>query len=449
MFKLFKSFSKKDYIFIALTVLFIAGQVGLELKMPEYMSAITRLVQTEGSEMGEILTNGGMMLLCAFGSVISTIIATWFISNIGADFTYIVRKKIFDKVEKLGLNDIKRFSTASLITRTTNDVTQVRMVITMGANMLIRAPMTAIWAIIKISGKSWQWSMATSIAVIIMLATVITIMMIVIPRFKLIQKLTDKLNGVTRENLTGIRVVRAFNAERYQEHKFNTVNTEVADTTRFVDRVLSIVSPMMYLVMNGITLTIYLIGAVLISQSIMFDKLTVFSDMVVFSTYAIHVIISFLMVAMIVMMIPRAQVSAERINEVLDEEISIKDGNFDDETAEIGTVEFRNVSFKYPDAKEYLLKDISFRAEKGQTIAFVGSTGSGKSTLINLVPRFYDATDGTVYVDGVNVKDYRQKALHRKIGYVPQKARMVKLNQMSVKFKPRQKSHKQKNLLKN
>lgn len=422
MFKLFKSFSKKDYIFIALTVLFIAGQVGLELKMPEYMSAITRLVQTEGSEMGEILTNGGMMLLCAFGSVISTIIATWFISNIGADFTYIVRKKIFDKVEKLGLNDIKRFSTASLITRTTNDVTQVRMVITMGANMLIRAPMTAIWAIIKISGKSWQWSIATSIAVIIMLATVITIMMIVIPRFKLIQKLTDKLNGVTRENLTGIRVVRAFNAERYQEHKFNTVNTEVTDTTRFVDRVLSIVSPMMYLVMNGITLTIYLIGAVLISQSIMSDKLTVFSDMVVFSTYAIHVIISFLMVAMIVMMIPRAQVSAERINEVLDEEISIKDGNFDDETAEIGTVEFRNVSFRYPDAKEYLLKDISFRAEKGQTIAFVGSTGSGKSTLINLVPRFYDATDGTVYVDGVNVKDYKQKALHRKIGYVPQKA---------------------------
>lgn len=422
MFKLFKSFSKKDYIFIALTVLFIAGQVGLELKMPEYMSAITRLVQTEGSEMGEILTNGGMMLLCAFGSVISTIIATWFISNIGADFTYIVRKKIFDKVEKLGLNDIKRFSTASLITRTTNDVTQVRMVITMGANMLIRAPMTAIWAIIKISGKSWQWSMATSIAVIIMLATVITIMMIVIPRFKLIQKLTDKLNGVTRENLTGIRVVRAFNAERYQEHKFNTVNTEVADTTRFVDRILSVVSPMMYLVMNGITLTIYLIGAVLISQSIMSDKLTVFSDMVVFSTYAIHVIISFLMVAMIVMMIPRAQVSAERINEVLDEEISIKDGNFDDETAEIGTVEFRNVSFRYPDAKEYLLKDISFRAEKGQTIAFVGSTGSGKSTLINLVPRFYDATDGTVYVDGVNVKDYKQKALHRKIGYVPQKA---------------------------
>ena len=422
MFKLFKNFSKKDFIFIALAILFIAGQVGLELKMPEYMSTITRLVQTEGSDMGEIISNGSMMLLCALGSVISTIIATWFISNIGADFTYIVRKKIFDKVEKLGINEIKRFSTASLITRTTNDVTQVRMVITMGANMLIRAPMTAIWAIAKISGKSWQWSTATSVAVVIMLATVITIMMIVIPRFKLIQKLTDRLNGVTRENLTGIRVVRAFNAEKYQEHKFDTVNTEVADTTRFVDRVLSVVSPMMYLVMNGITLTIYLIGAFLISQSIMSDKLTVFSDMVVFSTYAMHVIISFLMVAMIFMMIPRAQVSAERINEVLDEEISIKDGNFDDETAETGTVEFRNVSFKYPDAEEYLLKDISFRAEKGQPVAFIGSTGSGKSTLINLVPRFDDVTDGAVYVDGINVKDYKQKALHQKLGYVPQKA---------------------------
>ena len=422
MFKLFKNFSKKDFIFIALAILFIAGQVGLELKMPEYMSTITRLVQTEGSEMGEILQNGALMLLCAFGSLISTIIASWFVSNVGADFTYIVRKKIFDKVETLGVNEIKKFSTASLITRTTNDVTQVRMVITMGANMLIRAPMSAIWAIAKIHGKSWEWSTAVSIAVVIMLATVITVMMVVIPRFKVIQKLTDKLNGVTRENLTGIRVVRAFNAEKYQEHKFDQTNTEVSDTIRFVDRVLSVMSPMMYLVMNGITLTIYLIGAFLISQSIMSEKLTVFSDMVVFSTYAMHVIMSFLMVAMIFMLIPRAQVSAERINEVLDEDITIKDGSFDDDTAEVGTVEFRNVSFKYPDAEEYLLKDISFRAEKGQTVAFIGSTGSGKSTLINLVPRFYDVTDGAVFVDGVNVKDYQQKALHQKLGYIPQKA---------------------------
>lgn len=422
MFKLFRSFGKKDYLFIALAVLFIAGQVVLELKMPEYMSSITTLVQTEGSEMSDILRNGGLMLLCAFGSLVSTIIASWFVANVGADFTFIVRKKIFDKVEELSIDDIKRFSTASLITRTTNDVTQVRTVITMGANMLIRAPLSAIWAIIKISGKNWQWSVATGVAVVIMLATIITIMMLVIPRFKEIQKLTDKLNGVTQENLKGIRVVRAFNAEKYQEKKFDTPNTEVANTTRFVDRILSIMTPTMHLVFNGISLTIYLIGAALISQSVMADRLTLFSDMVVFSTYATHVIFSFLMVAIIFMLIPRAQVSAERINEVLDKEITIQDGNFDDETAETGTVEFRNVSFKYPDAEEYLLKDISFRAEKGQTVAFIGSTGSGKSTLINLIPRFYDATDGAVFVDGVNVRDYKQKALHRKLGYVPQKA---------------------------
>ena len=422
MFKLLKHLNKKDYIFMALAVLFIAGQVGLELKMPEYMSAITKLVQTEGSEMGEIIRNGGLMMLCAFGSLISTIIAGYFVSYIGADFSFITRKKIFDKVEQLGMNEIKKFSTASLITRTTNDITQARMVITMGANMLIRAPLSAAWAIAKIQGKSWEWSTATGVAVVILLATVITIMLIVIPRFKVIQKLTDKLNGVSRENLTGIRVVHAFNAEKYQEHKFDRSNTELADTTRFVDRVLSVLSPMMYLIMNGITLVIYVLGAYLIGNSIMADKLNLFSDMVVFSSYAMHVIFSFLMVAAIFMIIPRAQVSADRINEVLDEKITIKDGNFDEETAETGTVEFRNVSFKYPDAEEYLLKNISFKAEKGETVAFIGSTGSGKSTLINLVPRFYDVTDGAIFIDGVNVKDYKQKALHKKLGYVPQKA---------------------------
>ena len=422
MFKLLKHLNKKDYIFMALAVLFIAGQVGLELKMPEYMSAITKLVQTEGSEMSEILMNGGMMLLCALGSLISVIIAGWFVSHVGADFSFITRKRIFDKVEQLGMNEVKKYSTASLITRTTNDITQARMLITMGANMLVRAPMTAIWAIVKIHGKSWEWSMATSIAVIILLATVITVMMVVIPRFKIIQKLTDKLNGVSRENLTGIRVVHAFNAEKYQEHKFDRSNTELANTARFVDRVLSVMSPMMYLLMNGITLVIYVLGAYMIGNSIMADKLNVFSDMVVFSSYAIHVIFSFLMLAVVFMIIPRAQVSASRINEVLEEKITIKDGNFDEETAEIGTVEFRNVSFKYPDAEEYLLKNISFKAERGETVAFIGSTGSGKSTLINLVPRFYDVTDGAIYVDGINVKDYKQKALHQKLGYVPQKA---------------------------
>ena len=299
MFKLLRYLKPKDYVFIGLAVLFIAGQVGLELKMPEYMSTITRLVQTEGSEMKDILQNGGMMLLCALGSLISTIIAGWFVSNIGADFSYIIRKKIFDKVESLGINEVRKFSTASLITRTTNDITQTRMLITMGANMLVRAPLSAAWAIIKIHGKSWEWSTATAVAVVILLATIITTMMIVIPRFKVIQKLTDRLNGVTRENLTGIRVVRAFNAEKYQEHKFDKTNTELADITRFVDRVMSVMSPMMYMVMNGITLVIYCIGAYLIGNSVMADKLTIFSDMVVFSSYAIHVIISFLMVALL------------------------------------------------------------------------------------------------------------------------------------------------------
>ena len=422
MFKLLKHLNKKDYIFMALAVLFIAGQVGLELKMPEYMSAITKLVQTEGSEMGEIIKNGSMMMLCAFGSLISTIIAGWFVSHVGADFSFITRKRIFNKVEQLGMSEIKKFSTASLITRTTNDITQARMVITMGANMLVRAPLSAVWAIAKIHGQSWEWSTTTAIAVVILLATVITIMIIVVPRFKTIQKLTDKLNGVSRENLTGIRVVHAFNAEKYQEHKFDRSNTELANITRFVDRVLSVLSPMMYLVMNGITLAIYVLGAYIIGNSIMADKLNYFSDMVVFSSYAMHVIFSFLMVAAIFMIIPRAQVSADRINEVLEEKITIKDGNFDEETAETGTVEFRNVSFKYPDAEEYLLKNISFKAERGETVAFIGSTGSGKSTLINLVPRFYDVTDGAIFVDGVNVKDYKQKALHQKLGYVPQKA---------------------------
>lgn len=407
---------------MALAVLFIAGQVGLELKMPDYMSAITRLVQTEGSEMSEILKNGGLMLACALGSLISTIIASWFVSNVGASFSYIIRRDIFDKVERLSLSEFKKFSTSSLITRTTNDITQARMLITAGANMLVRAPLSAIWAIFKIYNKSWEWSTTTAIAVVFLLAVVVVLMMIVIPRFKTIQKLTDKLNSVTRENLTGIRVVRAFNAEKYQEHKFDKANTELTDITRFINRVLAVMSPIMYLVMNGVTLAIYLLGAYLISNSTLSNKLTLFSDMVVFFSYAIHVIMSFLMLTMVFMIAPRSQVSANRINEVLDAEISIKEGNFDDDTAETGTVEFRNVSFKYPDAEEYLLRDISFKANKGETVAFIGSTGSGKSTLINLVPRFYDATDGSVFVDGVNVRDYKLKTLHEKLGYVPQKA---------------------------
>lgn len=424
MFRIFRNFRAKDLVFCFCGILLVAGQVGLELKMPDYMSAITRLVQTEGSDMNEILKNGGWMLLCALGSFIATVGAGFCFATASARLSMNTRKKLFDKVESLSMHEVKKFSTSSLITRSTNDITQIQMFVAMGAQMLVRAPMTAAWAIIKISNKSWQWSSATAIAVVFLLSTMFIIMSLVIPRFKKVQKLTDRINGITRENLTGIRVVRAFNAEKYQEKKFSKTNDELTKTQLFNERILSIMSPTMYFVMNGLTVVIYVIGSYLIADASAMDKLTIFSDMVVFSTYAMHVIMSFLMVAITLMILPRAQVSANRINEVLRTKISIKDGTFDDETAERGTVEFRNVSFKYPDAEDYLLRNISFRAEKGETVAFIGSTGSGKSTLINLVPRFYDATDGEVFVDGVNVRDYKQKALRNRIGYVPQKAVM-------------------------
>ena len=392
--------------------------------MPDYMSEITRLVQTPGSEMNDILGNGGWMMLCALISFIATVGASFCFATASARLSMNTRKKLFDKVESLSMHEVKKFSTSSLITRSTNDITQIQMFVAMGAQMLVRAPLTAAWAIIKISNKSWQWSTATGIAVVFLLSVMAIVMALVIPRFKKVQKLTDRINGITRENLTGIRVVRAFNAEKYQEKKFNNTNAELTKTQLFNERMLSILSPTMYFVMNFLTVVIYVIGAYLISGAAMMDRLAIFSDMVVFSTYAMHVIMSFLFVAITLMILPRAQVSANRINEVLKTKESIKDGTFDDETAERGTVEFRNVSFKYPDAEDYLLRDISFRAEAGETVAFIGSTGSGKSTLINLVPRFYDATDGEVFVDGVNVRDYKQKALHNRIGYVPQKAVM-------------------------
>lgn len=425
MFKLFKNFSKKDVTFIVVSVLLIIMQVWLDLKMPDYMSEITILVQTEGSKMSDILLNGGYMLACALGSLISAIIVGYLASNISASFSMRVRKKIFDKVETLGIHEVKKFSTSSLITRTTNDITQIQMLISMGLQLIIKAPITALWAITKILNKSWQWSAITAVAVLILLSTIITLMVIVLPRFKIVQKLTDKINGVTRENLTGIRVVRAFNAEAYQEKKFQETNDKLTNTQLFNQKAFSVMSPIMYIIMYFLTLAIYFVGAYLIKDALMSEKLVLFGDMVVFSSYAMQVIMSFLMLAMIFMMVPRAQVSAVRINEVLNTDLSIKDGTFDGvSTKEKGTVEFINVSFKYPDAEEYLLKDISFNANKGETVAFIGSTGSGKSTLINLVPRFYDVTDGEVLVDGVNVKEYKQDALHNKIGYVSQKAVM-------------------------
>ena len=422
MFKLFKNFTKKDYLLIFISFIFILVQVWLDLKLPDYMSEITKLVQTEGSKMSAILENGGYMLLCAFGSLLSAILVGYISSNVSASFSKTIRKKLFNKVENLGVAEVKNFSTSSLITRTTNDITQIQMFISMGLQLLIKAPVTAIWAVTKILNKNIAWSAVTAVAVIILLVTILVLMSIVMPRFKRVQKLTDKLNGVTRENLTGIRVVRAFNAEKYQEDKFSKVNNELTNTQLFNQKAFAIMQPVMYLVMYFLTLSIYFIGADLINKAMMSDKLSLFSDMVVFSSYSMQVIMSFLMLAMIFMMLPRASVSAKRINEVLDTELSIKDGKFNGNTKETGTVEFKNVSFKYPDAEEYLLKDISFKANKGETVAFIGSTGSGKSSLINLIPRFYDATDGEVLVDGVDVKEYKQESLRNKISYVPQKA---------------------------
>ena len=422
MFKLFKNFTKKDYLLIFISFIFILVQVWLDLKLPDYMSEITKLVQTEGSKMSAILENGGYMLLCAFGSLLSAILVGYISSNVSASFSKTIRKKLFNKVENLGVAEVKNFSTSSLITRTTNDITLIQMFISMGLQLLIKAPVTAIWAVTKILNKNIAWSAVTAVAVIILLVTILALMSIVMPRFKRVQKLTDKLNGVTRENLTGIRVVRAFNAEKYQEDKFSKVNNELTNTQLFNQKAFAIMQPIMYLVMYFLTLSIYFIGADLINKAMMSDKLSLFSDMVVFSSYSMQVIMSFLMLAMIFMMLPRASVSAKRINEVLDTELSIKDGKFTGDTKETGTVEFKNVSFKYPDAEEYLLKDISFKANKGETVAFIGSTGSGKSSLINLIPRFYDATDGEILVDGVDVKEYKQESLRNKISYVPQKA---------------------------
>lgn len=424
MFKLFKNLTKKDVITILISVVLIVFQVWLDLKLPDYMSEITRLVQTEGSTINDILVQGGYMLACAGGSLIAMIIVGYLTSSVSANFSRTLGKKVFEKVQGFSMEEIKLFSTSSLITRTTNDITNVQMLISMGTQLIIKAPITAVWAVFKILNKSWTWSMLTGLAVLILLVTIAVLVLTVLPKFKIVQKLIDNINALTRENLTGIRVVRAFNAEKYQEDKFEVGNHKLTSTQLFNQRMMSIMSPIMYLIMNLLTLGIYFLGASLISDAGMASKLNLFSDMVVFSSYAMQVIMSFLMLAMIFIMYPRASVSADRINEVLETETKIKDGKFSGKTKKEGEVEFKNVSFMYPDSQEYVLKDISFTAKKGEVVAFIGSTGSGKSTLINLVPRFYDATRGEVLVDGVNVKDYKLEILHNKLGYVPQRAVM-------------------------
>ena len=424
MIKLFKNFTKKDVFLIIICVILIALQVYLDLKIPDYMKEITTLVQTTGTKIGDVLLQGVYMLICAFGSLLSAVFVGYLSSLISATFSKNVRKKLFEKIQSFSMEEIKLFSTSSLITRTTNDITNIQMFISMGLQMMIKAPITAIWAIMKILNKSWQWSVVTASAVLILILMVIFLMITVLPKFKIVQKLIDNINNLTRENLTGIRVIRAFNGEKYQEEKFEKGNENLTNTQLFNQRAMSVMSPVMYLVMNSLTLAIYFIGALLINNAMLGMKISLFSDMVVFSSYAMQVIMSFLMLAMIFIMYPRAAVSASRINEVLSTDAKIKDGKGVKNTKETGTVEFKNVSFKYPDSDEYILKNISFKANKGDTVAFIGSTGSGKSTLINLIPRFYDATDGEILIDGVNIKDYTLEELHNKLGYVPQKAVM-------------------------
>ena len=421
MLKLFKNLTKKEVVFMIISSLLIIFQVALELKMPDYMSQITVLVQTEGASFKDILTNGTYMMLCALGSLISAVVTGYLIAEITSKFSLNTRSKLYKKIIHLDTDKTKEFKTSSLITRTTNDITQVENLLGFGMQMLIKAPLTAAWAITKILNKNIEWSIATIIAVLILIFTLLNIMLRVLPRFKIVQSLIDKLNGVERENLQGIRVVRAFNAEKYSEDKFDKVNNDLTSNQLKNQKLFAILSPVMYLVMNGLSLSIYIIGAILISNSLLIDKLTLFSNMVVFYSYAMQVIMSFLMLVMVFMMLPRAEVSAKRINEVLDAEDKIIEGNIT-KGSEEGTVEFKNVSFKYPDAEEYVLENISFKANKGETIAFIGSTGSGKSTLINLIPRFYDVTSGEILVDGVNVKDYQKETLNNKIGYVSQKA---------------------------
>lgn len=424
MTKLLKEFNKKDYFLVLVCTLLIIFQVWLDLRLPDYMSEITKLVQTEGSKMSDILSQGGYMLLCALGSLISAFIVGYLTSYISATFSQKTRKTLFTKVQSFSMEEIKKFKTSSLITRTTNDITNIQMFISMGLQMLIKAPITAVWAILKILGKNYRWSIATGVAVVVMLSVIGTLMLIVLPRFKIVQKLIDNINDKTRENLTGVRVIRAFNAEKYQEGRFEEGNEKLTNTQMFNQRMMSIMSPTMYLIMNLLPLSIYVIGASLINSAGMFDRLNLFSDMVVFSSYAMQVIMAFLMLAMIFVMYPRASVSVERIMEVIDTKTKITDGEFLGNTKLKGEVEFKNVSFKYPDADEYVLKNISFKAKKGDTLALIGSTGSGKSTIVNLIMRFYDATEGEILIDGKNIKEYKLETLYKKIGYVPQRAVM-------------------------
>ena len=422
MIKIFKYLKSEEWICMAVSVIFIVMQVWLDLKLPDYMSEITVLVQTKGSAMSEIWKAGGYMLLCALGSLVSSCVVGFFVARIAAGISKRLRSLVYDKVQSFSMEEINHFSTASLITRSTNDVVQVQMFISMGMQVMIKAPIMGVWAILKISGKEWQWSLATGIAILFILVILVFVALFALPRFRKIQGLTDNLNNVTRENLLGMRVVRAYNAEEYQEKKFEEANEELTHNNLVANRVMAIMNPGMSIAMNGLSLSIYWIGAYLINKAALTSKITIFSDMVVFTSYAMQVVMSFMMLTIIFIILPRAAVSAKRILEVFEMKESIKDGDKTPDSNVKGCIEFRDVSFKYPDAGDYVLEHISFSAKQGETVAIIGSTGSGKSTLLNLIPRFYDATEGEVLIDGLNVKDYNLKELRNKLGYVPQKA---------------------------
>ncbi len=418
-----KHFSKRSIIYVILNSLCILAQVWLELKIPDYMSEITMLTQTAGSELSTIVLAGAKMMLCTLLSLVTAILVTFLSAKVAADYSWGVREKLYDKVESFSLEQLNRFSEASLITRSTNDVTQVQNIIVFGMMAIIKAPAMSIWAITKISSKHFEWTLTTALCVAVLCMVLIICYVFALPKFKRIQTLTDNINRITRENLTGLRVVRAYNAQDYQEEKFENANDELTKNNLTAHRVMSIMGPSMMTIMNSMTIIIYFVGAFIINEAMGADRLNTFSQMVVYSQYAMHVIMSFMVLNMIFIMAPRAVVAAKRINEVIDTKPTILDGDFDINNKKTsGEVEFRNVSFKYPDASDYVLSNISFKANKGDTVAIIGSTGCGKSTLVNLISRFYDCTNGQVLVDGVDVKDYKLQDLHNILGVVPQKA---------------------------
>ena len=422
MIKLFRYLRKKDWLFVCISLCFIVFQVWLDLRLPDYMAEITRLIQTPDSALSSVVWAGMKMLACAILSMAAMFVVGYFVAQVAAGLSKRLREAVYDKVISFSMEEMGKFSTASLITRSTNDISQVQMVIAIGLQASVRAPIMAVWAITKIINKNLMWSAATGVAIAFLLVIIAVIFVLVVPGFQKMQTLTDNINRVARENLSGVRVVRAYNAEKYQEDKFEEANEELTSVNLFNQKIMALMSPVMTLISSGLTLSIYWIGVYLIDKAALQDKITLFSDMIVFSSYAMQVIMSFMMLTFTFIILPRAIVSSKRINEVLDTKNRIMDGEGCENTSETGTVEFRNVSFHYPDAADDIISDINFKANKGEMVAFIGATGSGKTTLINLIPRFYDVTGGEVLVDGVNVKKYKLSELRKKIGYAPQKA---------------------------